>query len=69
MKTIGLVLGACLIAGCGADTLGTAATVGAARSKEIQNAQQTQEQVRQKLDAAMQTAEQVRRDAEQHAAQ
>src|SRR3989344_6230634 len=40
------------LAGCGAEVVGTAAMVGAAKVKEAQEAQKQQEQVRQRLGAA-----------------
>jgi len=55
------------LAGCGVETLGTAATAGAARNQEVQDAKKTQEQFQQRLDATMQEAEKQRQEAERRA--
>ena len=47
-----------LLSGCGAEVAGTAATVGAARQTEVRQAQQTQQQFQQRLDAANESARQ-----------
>ena len=55
------------LAGCGVETLGTAATVGAARNQEAQDAKKNQEQFQQRLNATMQEAEKQRQEAERRA--
>jgi len=55
------------LAGCGVETLGTAATAGAARHQEVRDAKKTQEQFQQRLDATMQEAERQRQEAERRA--
>jgi len=64
MHRFALIATALWLAGCGVETLGTAATAGAARNQEVKEAKKTQEQVQQRLDAAMQAAEKQREDAE-----
>ncbi|MEK7816340.1 MAG: hypothetical protein AAB294_05920 [Pseudomonadota bacterium] len=46
---LALVLG---LAGCGAEVAGTAATVGALKAREAEQAQKQMEEVRQRLDSA-----------------
>jgi len=69
MNRILLLLAPALIAGCGADTLSTAATIGAARTEEAKNAKNVRDQVGDRVNASIQNAEQIRRDAEQRANQ
>lgn len=59
-----IALLAAALAGCGVEVAGTAATVGAARVEEAKQAQQTKEQFEQRLDAAMQAAQQQREAAD-----
>lgn len=59
------ILLAVALAGCGVEVAGTAATVGAARVEEAKQAQKNKEQFEQRLDAAMQAAQQQREAAEQ----
>jgi Na+-transporting methylmalonyl-CoA/oxaloacetate decarboxylase gamma subunit len=47
-----LVLSA--LAGCGVETMGAAATGAAARKQELEQAQKSEQQARQKVDQAMQ---------------
>ena len=54
----GLPIVLLLLCGCGAEVVGTAATVGAARQAEVQQAQQTQQQFQQRLDTANEAARQ-----------
>ncbi|MFL6571973.1 MAG: hypothetical protein ACJ8G4_09490 [Burkholderiales bacterium] len=42
------------LAGCGVETMGAAATSAAARKQELEQAQKTAQQARQKVDQAMQ---------------
>ena len=53
-----------VLAGCGVEVAGTAAVVGAAKVKEVEQAQKQQEQVRQRLDAAAELDRQRRKAAE-----
>lgn len=53
-----------VLAGCGAEVAGTAAVVGAAKVKEVEQAQKQQEQVRQRLDAAAELERQRLKAAE-----
>ncbi len=65
--TILLVLS--LLAGCGVDVASTAAVSGMNRAQEAQQAAQTQEQFRQKLDAALQAGQQQRESLDKSAGQ
>lgn len=49
--------GTMLLAACGADVSGAAATAADLKAREVQQATQQETQVRQKLDSAMQAAE------------
>lgn len=51
--------GAALLAGCMAETATTAATVGAAKKQELEQARKTQEMVQQKLNESMQQMQQA----------
>ena len=61
---ISLVLG---LTGCGAEMLGSAATGAATKAEEIKQGQKTQEQVKQRLEAANQAAQQQLQNAEKAA--
>ncbi len=61
---ISLALG---LAGCGAEMLGSAATGAATKAEEIKQGQKTQEQVKERLDAANQAAQQQLQNAEKAA--
>ena len=52
MRRLGMLVLVLGLAGCGAEVAGTAATVGALKAKEAQEARKQQELVRQRLDAA-----------------
>lgn len=52
MKRLTVLLVFALLAGCGVETASTAATVGAAKAKEAEQAQNTKERVQQQIDAA-----------------
>ena len=58
MKTLIVLAAATALAGCGVETASTAATVAAAKKQELEQGQKTMEQSRQKIDAAMQQAQQ-----------
>ncbi len=51
------------MAGCGVDTLGTAAVGAASKEKELEQAQELKQDVRDKLDAANQMEQQRLEDA------
>ncbi len=53
-----LALLALLLTGCGAETASTAATVGNLKKQELEQGQQTMEQVKQKLGESMQQLQQ-----------
>ncbi len=53
-----ITLSALMLAGCGAETATTAATVGAAKKLEIEQGKQTLEQVQQKVGESMQQSPQ-----------
>ena len=53
-----------VLAGCGVEVAGTAAVVGAAKVKEVEQAQKQQEQVRQRLDTAAELERQRLKAAE-----
>jgi uncharacterized protein YceK len=69
MRRTLIVMLTCLLAGCGAEVVGTAAVTGAARAQEAQQARQTMERVQQRLDAANQTAQEQRDAAEKASGQ
>lgn len=57
MRTI-LVCLAVFLAGCGAETAGTAATAGAARKQEVDQAKKTLDQAGRRIDDAMAKSQQ-----------
>ena len=67
MRGIIVITLSLVLAACGAEMLGSAATGAATKAEEIRQGQKTQEQVKQRLDAANQAAEQQLRDAEKAA--
>jgi hypothetical protein len=54
MKTFLLLFAAASIAGCGLDVASTAATAGAIKKQELEQAQKTMHNAQQKIDASMQ---------------
>ena len=56
-----------LVAGCGVEVLGSAATGAASRAEEVKQAQKTQEQVQQRLEAANQEAQRRLQEADKAA--
>ena len=58
-----------LLTGCGAEVAGTAVVTGVSRVQEAQQARQSQEQFRQKLDAALQAGQQQRENLDKAAGQ
>ncbi|MFS8085581.1 MAG: hypothetical protein ACMG6H_08125 [Acidobacteriota bacterium] len=58
MRQIILVLAVAALAGCGVDSLGTAATAAALKKQEIEQGKKTMEQMQQKIGQAMQQVDQ-----------
>ena len=58
MKQLVVVILIAALAGCGVETASTAATAAAIKKKEMEEGQKTMEQTKQKIDAAMQQAQQ-----------
>jgi hypothetical protein len=58
MKTLGCVLFAALLAGCGAEVATTAATGAAIKKQELEAGKQVKEMADKKIDAAKQAMEQ-----------
>ncbi|GAB4298294.1 MAG: hypothetical protein Kow0096_16890 [Thiohalomonadaceae bacterium] len=52
MKRLAILLTLTLLAGCGVETASTAVTAGAAKTREAEQAQNTQERIQQQIDAA-----------------
>lgn len=67
MRTAIVITLSMTLAGCGAEMLGSAATGAASKAEEIKQGQKTQEQVKQRLDAANLAAQQHLQDAEKAA--
>lgn len=65
MKRIGIILLTAALAGCGADTMSSAATAAALKKQEAEQGKRTLHQFRRKIDSA---AEEMRRSAERTAA-
>ncbi len=57
MKTLLALAAAALLAGCGVDAASSAATAASLKKAEIEQGQRTMQQARQKIDAAMQQAQ------------
>jgi hypothetical protein len=65
MKRIALIAVLLMLSGCGvSETAVTAAAVGAAKEKEIEAGKQTEDKVKQQLDAASMQEQQRLKDAE-----
>ena len=64
MKTL-LVIVAAALAGCGVETATTAATAASIKKQELEQAQKTQQQAQQKIDAAVQQMQQRTGSADQ----
>ena len=58
MKTLVLLALAAALAGCGLETASTAATAASIKQQEIQEGKKTMERAQQKIDGAMQQAQQ-----------
>jgi curli biogenesis system outer membrane secretion channel CsgG len=59
MKTLVLVIAAAAtLAGCGVEAVGTAATAASIKKQELQEGKKTMERAQQKIDGAMQQAQQ-----------
>ncbi len=57
-QAIIITLTVLMLAGCGAETATTAATVGAAKKQELEQGQKTMEQVQQKVGESLQQMQQ-----------
>ena len=64
MRYIAAITLSILLTACGAEMLGSAATGAASKAAEVEQAEKTQEQVKQRLDAANQAAQQKLQEAE-----
>jgi curli biogenesis system outer membrane secretion channel CsgG len=58
MKMLAVFLAAAALAGCGVETVSTAATAAAIKKQEIEQGQRTMQQAQQKIDSAMQQMQQ-----------
>jgi PBP1b-binding outer membrane lipoprotein LpoB len=58
MRLISLLFGAALLAGCGAETASTAASVAATKKQEIEQGKKTMEQMQQNIGKAMEQTQQ-----------
>ena len=58
MKTLLIILAAAAIAGCGVETVTSAATGASIKKQELEQGQKTQQQAQQKIDGAMQQMQQ-----------
>lgn len=58
MKQALIVLAVVLLAGCGADTVSSAATAAALKKQEVEQGKKTMDRVQQRINAAMQQAQQ-----------
>lgn len=65
MRHIAVITLSLLLTACGAEMLGSAATGGAGKVAEVEQAEKTKEQVKQRLDDANQAAQQKLQEAEQ----
>ena len=64
MKTILVLVATAALAGCGVETVGTAATGAAIKKQELEQGQKTMQQAQQKIDASMQQMQQRAADAD-----
>jgi curli biogenesis system outer membrane secretion channel CsgG len=64
MKTVLVLAATAALAGCGVETVGTAATGAAIKKQELEQGQKTMQQVQQKIDASMQQMQQRAADTE-----
>jgi surface antigen len=58
MRTLFLLAVAAALTGCGLETAGTAATAAAIKKQEVQEGKKTMDRAQQKIDGAMQQAQQ-----------
>lgn len=65
MKTLTLIIAALFLTACGADTATSAATIAAARKKEVEQAEATKAQVQRQLDDANALMKKRMEEAEQ----
>ena len=59
MKMLIAVAAVAVLAGCGVDAVGAAATAAALKKQEVQDGQKTLQQAQQKIDSAMQQVQQA----------
>ena len=64
MKTLLAIAATAALAGCGVETVGTAATGAAIKKQEIEQGQKTMQQSQQKVEAAVQQMQQRAADAD-----
>jgi len=64
MKTLIAIVATAALAGCGVETVGSAATGAAIKKQELEQAQKTQQQAQQKIDAAVQQMQTRAADAD-----
>ena len=64
MKTLLVIVATAALAGCGVETVGSAATGAAIKKQELEQGQKTMQQAQQKIDASMQQMQQRAADAE-----
>jgi hypothetical protein len=67
MRLLLAVTAAALLAGCGVDSVGTAATAAALKKQEIEQGRQTSEKMRSDIDRAMEEGKKRNDQAEQDA--
>ena len=67
MRSVIVITLTLILAGCGAEMLGAAATGAATKAEEIKQGEKTQEQVKRRLDEANVAAQQQLQDAEKAA--
>ena len=58
MKTLVALAAAAVLAGCGVDAASSAATAASLKKQELEQGQRTMQQAKEKIDAAMQQAQQ-----------
>jgi NifU-like protein involved in Fe-S cluster formation len=64
MKRLASIVVVAALAGCGVETATTAATSGAIKAKEMEEAKKTQDQMRERIDQSMQQTQQRAREAD-----
>ena len=64
MRTLLVIVGIAVLAGCGVETVGTAATAASIKKQELQEGQKTMERSQQKIEAATQQMQQRAKSAD-----